>query len=174
MRIARAQPRGDSLRIALIHAVYGAGWALISIAAGGDVSPWPAASILILSAVLAVFAARKLRVRAAAPEALEPPVARWVRRVNIVTAVAALLYGWAMSAAGQEARGLAAVLVVLGVHFVPMWVLLRRPSLLAMGVALSVIGVLVWHAPLMAATGCFFAALVFAGNAVRLLLRQFG
>lgn len=169
--LPRAEPRGDGLRIALIHAVYGAGWAIVSIAAGGGVSPWPAASILILAIVLAVAAARKLKRRAEAPAPLDLEIARWVRKVNIVTAVAALGYGWAMSAAGEEARAIAAVLVVVGAHFVPMWALLRRPSLLAMGIALAVIGVLVWHAPMMAATGCFFAAMVFAGNSVRLLLR---
>jgi predicted secreted protein len=169
--LARPEPRGDTLRITLIHAVYGAGWALVSIAAGGDVSPWPAVSILILSIVLAVATVRKLRRRTITPAPLDPKIARMVRRVNVVTAVAALLYGWAMSMAGQEARAIAAVMVVLGVHFLPMWALLRRPSLLAMGISLAVIGVLVWHAPIMAATGCFFAAMVFAGNSVRLSLR---
>jgi hypothetical protein len=169
--LPRPAPRGDTLRIALIHSVYGAGWAIVSIAAKGDVSPWPAVSILTLSLVLAVATARKLRRRTAAPEPLDRQSARWVRKINIVTAVAALGYGWAVSAAGEEGRAIAAVLVVLGVHFLPMWLLLRRPSLLAMGIALAAIGVLVWHAPAMAATGCFFAAMVFAGNAVRLSLR---
>jgi hypothetical protein len=61
---------------------------------------------------------------------------------------------------------------VLGVHFVPMWRLLGRRSLLLLGVALAAIGLLVWHAPAVAASGCFFAGLLFAGNAVRLLLRE--
>jgi len=167
----RIGPRGDTLRIALIHAVYAAGWALVSIAATRDVSVRPAVSILILAVVLAIFAARKLRRRLAAVDPLDPVTARWVRRVNIVTAGAALLYGWALSGTGQEVRAIAAVLVVLGAHFVPMSWLLRRRSLLVMGVALMVIGLFVWFAPAAAATGAFFAALVFAGNSVRLLLR---
>jgi hypothetical protein len=170
MVTARPQPLGDPLRIALIHAVYGAGWAIVSLAAGGDVSPVPAISILLVGIALAGFATYRLRRRpAAAP--LDPKLARWVRKINVVTAVAALGYGWAISMAGEEARAIAAVLVVLGVHFVPLWWLLRRPALLAMGIALAVIGALVWHAPVYAATGCFFAALIFAGNSVRLLLR---
>jgi hypothetical protein len=167
----RAEPRGDTLRIALIHAVYAAGWALVSIAATVNLSTWPAVSILILATVLAIFAARKLRGRQASVATTDPATARWVRRVNIITAVAALLYGWALSGAGQELRAIAAVLVVLGAHFVPMSWLLRRRSLLVIGIALMAIGLFVWFAPAAAATGAFFAALVFAGNSVRLLLR---
>ncbi|PZU11779.1 hypothetical protein [Sphingomonas sp.] len=167
----RLAPRGDMLRIALIHAVYGAGWAIVSIMASGGVSVAPAIAFLILAIGLAMIAVRRLRARAVAPEPLDPLAARWVRRIHVVTAVAALLYGWQLSGAGQEARAVAAVLVLLGAHFVPMWLVLRRSSLLAMGMALIVIGVLVWCAPAMAATGAFFAALIFSGNAVRLLLR---
>lgn len=135
-------------------------------------SPWPALSILILALVLAVATTRRLRARPATTDAPDPGVTRWMRRINITTAAAALLYGFALSQAGQEPRAIAAVLVVLGVHFVPMWRLLRRRSLLGLGIALIVIGLLVWHSPVMAASGCFFAALLFAGTAVRLLLRE--
>ncbi|MDO6413805.1 hypothetical protein Q4F19_05375 [Sphingomonas sp. BIUV-7] len=158
----------------MIHAGYAAGWALVSLAAGGSVSPLPAIAFLILAIGLTVIAARRLRARPAMPEALEPQVARWVRRVNIVTAVAALLYGWVLSSNGQDGRAIAAVLVVLGAHFLPMGWLLRRPSLPAMGAALIVIGLFVWVAPVAAATGAFFAALVFAGSAIRLLMRSLG
>lgn len=166
----RLPPRGDPLRIALIHSVYGAGWALVSIAAGGGVSAWPAAAALLFAIVLAAVAAKRLRGHPPA-EPLNPKAARWMRKVNIVTAFAALLYGWTLSQAGREAAAIAAVLVVVGLHLVPMWLLLRRSSLLAIGVALTAIGALVWNAPMAAATGCFFAALIFAGNAARLVLR---
>ena len=165
----RLPPRGDVVRIALIHAVYAGGWALVSLAAGG-VSPAPAVALLLFAVALVVGVVRQLRRRAAVP-AMDADLTRWVRRVNIVTALAALLYGWALSGVGQEGKAVAAVLVILGLHFLPMWLLLRRASLLAIGVALVADGMWVWHAPGLAASGAFAAALVFAGNGVRLALR---
>lgn len=165
----RLPPRGDGPRIALIHAVYAGGWALVSLAAGG-VAPWPAVALLLFAIALIVGVTRQLRRRTAVPE-IAPDLARWLRRVNLVTAVAALLYGWALSNAGQDGKAVAAVLVVLGLHCVPMWLLLRRSSLLAIGIALAADGIWVWHTPALAASGAFAAALLFAGNSVRIALR---
>lgn len=155
--------RGRTDRIALIHAVYALVWAGLAAQDGLPVSVVAAAVVLAGALVLLTW-------RALDPAAGMRPddgVGRWIVRINLLTAFAAVAVIVAAHVAARDELIVPGVLGVMGVHFVPLWRILRRVSLLWMGIALlgcAAIAV-VGHPPSIAA---LVSALVFGANSLRL------
>lgn len=161
--------RGRTDRIALIHAVYAAAWAGLAAEGGAPVAL--AAVTLVVAAGLVLLGWRGLG--RSAPALPGDDTGRRIARINLVTALAAAGTFVVAHRAGRDDLLVAGVLAVMGLHFVPLWRVLRRVSLFWMGLALLGCAVVAAAARAPSAAA-LLAALVFAANSARLLLAARG
>ena len=148
--MASPPARGRPERIALIHAVYAAAWAGLALLAGAP--PGVAVALLAASLIAAALAVPAMR-RGGGPH--DPATGRAIARINIATALVVVVAFVGAHVARADRWVVPLVLAVMGLHFLPLWRLLHRGSLLAMGGALLAAAATVTrvHLPATAADG---------------------
>ena len=164
--MAASLVRGRPDRIALIHAIYAAAWSALALS---QRAPVPLAIALLAgAAIVGVTAAAKMRGGSAPPD---PDTGAAITRINIVTAVAVVVVTVLAHRWPGERWAVPLVLAVMGLHFVPLWRLLRRRSMLAMAaVLLLAAAVPAIGAPV--SLSALVAALAFLVNAAGLVMRR--
>ena len=162
--MAAPPARGRPERIALIHAVYAAAWAGLALSAGAF--PGVAIALLVASLVAAALAVPAVR-RGGSPG--DSATGRAITRINVATALVVVIAFVGAHVANADRWAVPLVLVVMGLHFLPLWRLPHRWSLLAMSGALLVAAALPL-AGVPTATAALAAAGVFLANAVRLVM----
>lgn len=126
--------KGRADRIAIVHAVYGLAWAGCAFA----IQPGLLA-VLLIAAGASLFAISIARVRRSGqtPPPDERATGSGILRINVTTGVAIVVTILALHGLHTDRLLIAAILAVMAVHFLPLWMLLHRPSLAMMGAALA-------------------------------------
>ncbi|WP_125471520.1 hypothetical protein [Sphingomonas sp. FARSPH] len=159
--------KGSTDRIAIIHAIYGAACAAMVYAELHR----PVALILLGASLFALIASTVSFDGRGGAGRNDPDVSAGIIRINVATGVAvvaAIVIAHGMRA---DRYLVAVVLVVMAVHFLPLWKLLGRSSLAVMGAALAASAVLVFlNIPSDVAP--MLASLIFSANSGRLAARQ--
>lgn len=125
--------KGRTDRFAVIHAVYALAWAAFACAE----RPRPIALLLPAGGVVvALLSVARLKHHSPTQPA-DRPVSETIIAINVATGsaiVGAIIILHALSA---NRHVVPTILVVMAIHFIPLWRLLGRPSLAAMGVELA-------------------------------------
>jgi hypothetical protein len=165
---------GHNDRIAFIHAIYAL--ALVSVAAQHRGLP---IGFLVLvataMAVLTAWAGYRLRTHLSREETEDNrTVMRRIAQINVATAVAALAVAAGLHRNRRDGLLVPVILLVMGVHFVPLWALIKRDSMLWMAIFLMILGLMpvIWPQIIPSQIATLLAGIVFGANALRLLVKR--
>lgn len=152
--------------MAFIHAAYATAWAAAAVMLGLPL----AGSVVLLLVGLGALLLAGTRLAHAMPcvPVDDNMSGRSIKRINVVTGIVACLVIVACHLLHADRWLVPGVLAVMAFHFVPLWRLLGRLSLLLMGVALLVAAIAGVFAT-SAAISATAASVIFLANSVRIL-----
>jgi len=165
---------GHDDRIAFIHAIYAL--ALVSVAAQHRGLPIGFFVLVATTmAVLTAWAGYRLRTHSSREENEgNPTVMRRITLINVATAIAALAVAASLHRSHRDGLLVPVVLLIMGVHFLPLGALLKRDSMLWMAIFLMILGLMpaMWPQVIPTQIATLLASIVFGGNALRLLVKR--